>query len=247
VTRSKIAKDNLIAGDGIRTARAAWDFGGETVANFDSHLRSSIPLYQEGHDLVCALSDFFVQKESVCYELGTSLGTLVKRLAERHNHKEDVRWIGVDCEADMIRAASKDSGTYGDRIDFIVEDINAMPFEKSDLIIAYYTIQFVPPSLRQDLINRIYESLNWGGAFICFEKVRANDARFQDYMTAIYTDYKLEQGYSPEEIVNKAQSLKSVLEPFSTQGNMDLFRRAGFTDILSVQKYICFEGFLCIK
>jgi tRNA (cmo5U34)-methyltransferase len=122
-----------------------------------------------------------------------------------------------------------------------------MPLEKSDLIIAYYTIQFVPPYLRQDLINRIYEALNWGGAFICFEKVRANDARFQDYMTAIYTDYKLEQGYSPEEIVNKAQSLKSVLEPFSTQGNIDLFRRAGFTDILSVQKYISFEGFLCIK
>jgi tRNA (cmo5U34)-methyltransferase len=247
VAGSRTAKRGLVAGDGIKTARAAWEFGGETVKTFDVHLRSSIPLYQEGHDLVCALSDFFVQKESVCYELGTSLGTLVKRLAERHSHKEEVRWIAIDREADMVRAAGKDAGSYGDRIDFIVDDINTMPLEKSDLIIAYYTIQFVPPYLRQDLINRIYEALNWGGAFICFEKVRANDARFQDYMTAIYTDYKLEQGYSPEEIVNKAQSLKSVLEPFSTQGNIDLFRRAGFTDILSVQKYISFEGFLCIK
>jgi tRNA (cmo5U34)-methyltransferase len=252
VTRSKSAhgkraKDNLIAGDGIRTARAAWDFGGETVGNFDSHLRSSIPLYQEGHDLVCSLSDFFVQKESVCYELGTSLGTLLKQLAERHGHKEKVRWIGVDCEEDMIRAACKDLGTAREQIQFLTDDINLLEFQKSDLIIAYYTIQFVPPRLRQQLIDRIYEALNWGGAFICFEKVRANDARFQDYMTALYTDYKLEQGYSPEEIVNKAQSLKSVLEPFSTQGNLDLFARAGFVDVLTVQKYVCFEGFLCIK
>lgn len=247
MARSKIAKDNLIAGDGIRTARAAWDFGGETVKTFDAHLRSSIPLYQEGHDLVCSLSDFFVQKESVCYELGTSLGTLVKRLAERHSHKDKVRWIGVDCEQDMIREAGSNLGVLQDRIQFLAEDINTLLFEKTDLVVAYYTIQFVPPYLRQEIINRIYGALNWGGAFICFEKVRANDARFQDYMTALYTDYKLEQGYSAEEIVNKAQSLKSVLEPFSTQGNLDLFKRAGFIDILSVQKYICFEGFLCIK
>ena len=80
-----------------------------------------------------------------------------------------------------------------------------------------------------------------------FEKVRANDARFQDMMTALYNDYKLEQGYSPEEIITKSRSLKGILEPFSTQGNIDLLKRAGFIDILTVFKHICFEGFLAIK
>ncbi len=45
----------------------------------------------------------------------------------------------------------------------------------------------------------------------------------------------------------KARSLKGVLEPFSSQGNLDLMRRAGFVDIMTVYKYICFEGFLAIK
>ena len=80
-----------------------------------------------------------------------------------------------------------------------------------------------------------------------FEKVRGPDARFQDIFTSIYTDYKLEQGYSAEEIVNKAQSLKGVLEPFSTQGNLDLLARAGFVDVTTVMKHIPFEGFLAIK
>ena len=80
-----------------------------------------------------------------------------------------------------------------------------------------------------------------------FEKVRACDARFQDMMQTLYTDYKLEQGYTPAEIIAKAKSLKGVLEPFSTQGNLDMLKRAGFVDVLTVFKHVCFEGFLAIK
>ena len=80
-----------------------------------------------------------------------------------------------------------------------------------------------------------------------FEKIRGPDARFQDLMSALYTDFKLSQGYNPEEIVGKARSLKGVLEPFSTQGNLDLLHRAGFVDCEVMFKYNCFEGFLCIK
>ena len=80
-----------------------------------------------------------------------------------------------------------------------------------------------------------------------FEKVRGADARFQDILTALYNDYKLRKGYSAEDIISKSRSLKGVLEPFSTQGNVDLLRRAGFEDINTIQKYLCFEGFIAIK
>ena len=48
-------------------------------------------------------------------------------------------------------------------------------------------------------------------------------------------------------IINKSRSLKGVMEPFSTKGNMDMLKRAGFKDILTVFKYGFFEGFLAIK
>ena len=38
-----------------------------------------------------------------------------------------------------------------------------------------------------------------------------------------------------------------MLEPFSTQGNLDLLARAGFKDVMTLIKYVCFEGFLAIK
>ena len=46
-----------------------------------------------------------------------------------------------------------------------------------------------------------------------FEKVRGSDARFQDIFTGLYNEYKLQNGYSAEEILGKTRSLK-VLEPF---------------------------------
>jgi len=108
-------------------------------------------------------------------------------------------------------------------------------------------MQFIPPRDRQQLFDRIYEALNWGGAFIMFEKVRAPDARFQDIATGLYNEFKLSQGFDEKEIVGKTRSLKGILEPFSTEGNFALFRRAGFEDVTTISKYICFEGFLAIK
>ena len=115
------------------------------------------------------------------------------------------------------------------------------------MMISYYTMQFVPPRYRQELFDRIYEMLNWGGAFIMFEKVRAPDARFQDMIMQLYNDFKSRNGFSAEEIVEKSRSLKVVLEPFSAQVNIDLLARAGFKDVVTVQKYLCFEGFMAIK
>ena len=60
------------------------------------------------------------------------------------------------------------------------------------MILSMFTIQFIPPEHRQDLINKIYDSLDWGGGFFLFEKVRVSDARFQEMMQNIYIDYKID-------------------------------------------------------
>jgi tRNA (cmo5U34)-methyltransferase len=235
-------------GDGLAAGNANWNFKGEVAQGFDAHVSKSVPLYYEGHQLIAGLSDFFIKNDSVCYEIGCSTGELTLTLAKHNKAKSGARFIGIDVEPDMVQqAAQKKAQAKIENVDFDVEDALQYEFESADLIVAYYTVQFVKPSQRQLLINRIYEKLNWGGAFILFEKVRANDARFQDIMTSLYNDYKLAQGYSPEEIFAKSVSLKGVLEPFSTQGNIDLLKRAGFVDIISVMKYVCFEGFLAIK
>ena len=202
-------------------------------------------MYKEGHDLILKISDFFLNDESSCYELGCSTGTLIHALAQRNNNKKS-QFIGIDIEEPMINKA-KERCKGMKNVLLKVSDIWDVEFEKADLIIAYYTMQFVRPKNRQLIFDRIFQALNWGGAFLLFEKVRSPDARFQDMMTTIYTDYKIDQGYTSDEIIGKTRSLKGVLEPFSTQANMDLLTRAGFVDIMTVMKYVSFEGFLAIK
>jgi tRNA (cmo5U34)-methyltransferase len=234
-------------GDGLKADNANWKFGNEVADGFDSHARRSIPLYSEGHDLVTRLSDFFITSGSVCYEIGCSTGTLTYSLGHHNRDKAGARFIGIDIEKDMIQAARRKVSPVPGNIEFVADDILQIELEPADLIVAYYTVQFIRPAERQRLISKLYDSLQWGGALIMFEKVRGPDARFQDILTRLYDDYKLEQGYSAEEIISKSRSLKGVLEPFSTQGNIDLLKRAGFVDIMTVMKHLCFEGFLAIK
>jgi len=240
-----------IVGDGIEANSGNWKFNGKTVDAFDNHVSKSVPLYNEGHNLICDLSDYFVRDNSVVYELGCSTGSLIIKLAEHNKKKNNVKHVGVDIEQDMIdKARSKQAlldKSYKRRLIFDKKDTVGIELEKSDLIICYYTLQFISPAVRQTIIDKIYENLNWGGAFLFFEKVRGADARFQDILTGLYTDFKLRNGYSPNDIISKTRSLKGVMEPFSSQGNIDLMTRSGFVDINTILKYTCFEGFLAIK
>lgn len=231
-------------GDDIAAENANWRFDGDTVKSFEDHVSKSVPLYEEGHDLVLALSDFFVQKDSTVFEIGSSTGILSYKLAQRVASK-GARVVGIDVIEDMVSYAQQKY--QQPNLEFQCGDGLDIDMSGADLVVCYYVVQFVSPARRQLLIDKIYKSLRWGGALLMFEKVRACDARFQDIAAQLYMEYKLAQGYGPDEIVAKSRSLKSVLEPFSTQGNTDMLRRAGFEDVMSICKYICFEGFLAIK
>ncbi len=233
-------------GHDIEVENAGWTFGGNTPDTFVDHIRQSVPLYEEGHDLTCQLSDFFVSDTSVCYELGVSTGELLKKLAVHNKGKPNARWVGLDPVDTMIENARTHCADVKN-IEILHEDARLFEFEKSDFMVSYYCMQFIAPRDRQALFDKIYDSLNWGGALVLFEKVRAPDARFQDITSILYNDFKLANGFNGEEIVSKTRSLKGILEPFSTQGNIDLMKRSGFQDITTVQKYLCFEGFLAIK
>ncbi len=229
----------------IKAKNARWSFAGDVAGNFDDHVNRSIPFYLEGHDLVAGISDFFVHNGSVIYEIGCATGELTARLAHQNEGKA-CSIIAIDVEPEMVSQAQEKCAGLPN-VMFETNDIVDMSLDTADLIVAYYTMQFIQPAFRQAVYNKVYNALNWGGGFILFEKVRAPDARFQDMMTALYTDFKLDRGFSETEIINKSRSLKGVLEPFSTKGNLDFLGRAGFVDVMSVFKYASFEGFLAIK
>ena len=236
------------SGDKILTENANWSFKGSVVKKFDGHISKSVPLYETTHELYLNLSDFFLMDKSKIIDIGCSTGTFLNKIYLRHDKNKidkKIYYQGYDNVKEMISFAKKKNKL--NRINFYNKDIEKINFSNSAIISSFYTIQFINPKKRQLIIDKIFKGLNWGGAFFMVEKVRGPDARFQDYLTHIYNDYKLAQGYSKEEIFSKSMSLKGILEPFSTKGNTDMLKRAGFKDIIIIFKYGCFEGYLAIK
>lgn len=243
--KKKLITNNKITGDNIVASVSDWKFSGKTVANFDVHIKKSIPLYEWSHEISLKFSDFFLHEKTNIYDLGCSTGIFLKLLSSRSNTQKHT-FYGLDEIKDMCEVAKKNN-IKNKRVKILNKKIENFNFRETSFITSFYTMQFINPSRRQNIIDKIYKSLNWGGAFIIFEKVRAPDARFQDMITQIYNEYKLDRGFSHQEIMNKTMSLKGVMEPHSSLANFQMLRRSGFRDIITILKFLNFEGFLAIK
>jgi tRNA (cmo5U34)-methyltransferase len=108
-------------------------------------------------------------------------------------------------------------------------------------------LQFIPKRKRQDVINKIYEGLNKGGALIVVEKVVGNNARFDEMFIELYHDFKLENGLTEKEVFAKSRSLRGVMQPNTTSENIEMLNKAGFADIDIFYKWCNFVGFIAVK
>ena len=233
-------------GNNITLKKPKWSFSEkDTCKVFSDHIKLSVPLYDLSQELVCKYSDFFITNKSLVYDIGCSTGNLTNKIAQRYN-KLNLDIFGIDNEKEMIIEAKNKN--YNKTITYIHDDVLTFEFKPNvDLFTSFYTFQFIRPSVRQELFNKIFNSLNWGGALIFFEKVREPDARFQDINTQLYNEFKIKNGFTEKEIFNKSRSLRGVLEPYTSNENKNFLTRAGFKDFKNIFKYLTFEGFLAVK
>ena len=187
----------------------SFTFSKGTASVFDSHVQNSVPLYSEGHQYIAYLSDYFIKTNSTCYDLGCSTGTLLAILAERHKNKENVHFFGIDPEVEMINQAKKKKN-YAN-IEFSVNAAEEVKLEKCDFITSYYTLQFIPINRRQEVCNKIYSSLNFGGAFILFEKELVNEPYISKIVESAYMKFKLGNDFTVNEVMGKRFSQRTIL------------------------------------
>lgn len=222
-----------------------WTFGEGVPDVFDRHIARSVPFYAEGHALIVGLSDFLLPAGSLCVEMGCSTGTLTAAIADRQKHR-DVHFVGFDTEPGMVEMAKKKSSELGN-VEIMCADAKEYDFNGADLVVSYYTLQFVPLRDRAGLVQRIFDGLRPGGAFICFEKIRGECGRTTEIFRSMQKDFKLEQGYSIDEIYNKEVSLRNVMEPQSSGENQTMLLNAGFHHVEPVFRCLGWEGVVGFK
>ena len=94
---------------GINVDNAGWTFENITE-NFDDHVQKSVPLYDQGQDLVCKLSDFFLPSQAVVTELGTSTGVLAEKFLKYTSNRMDITYKGIDVIEGMFNRIEKEVG-----------------------------------------------------------------------------------------------------------------------------------------
>ena len=97
------------------------------------------------------------------------------------------------------------------------------------------------------LIKKIYKSLNKGGAAIFLNKSISKFSHFENIFNQLYSDFKLKQNISPEDILKKTRSLRSVHTLNTIEDDFSMFKKVGFKKIDLFFKYLNFSGFIVEK
>lgn len=235
-------RDELFA----RELRKQFEFDERVAGVFDDMLSRSIPYY----GLALGLSvDFALENLSEgarVYDLGCSTGSVLLEL-ERRMEGISAHLVGIDSSPAMLERARSKARGYGSRVEFIAGDILDFPYQKCDVILCNYTIQFIRPIHRAYLAKRLYEALNEGGVLILSEKVVSEDKELDHQMIERYYAYKRAQGYSEVEIVKKREALENVLIPYTAKENEALLKEAGFAHVETLFRWVNFATFIAKK
>ncbi len=223
-------------------------FDQKVAAVFPDMIKRSVPGYQNIIHNIQKLAGIYVTKNSVCYDLGCSLGAASLALSHGSQHS-GVKIIAVDNSAAMIeRCATNISGfKHQTPIELIQADIQHLTINNASMVVLNYTLQFIPQTLRRDVLANIYQGMNHGGLLLLSEKIIFSDETVNQLMIELHHQFKRENGYSELEISQKRNALETVLVPETQSSHLQRLKDIGFSHVSGYQQQLNFASFIAIK
>ncbi|MBZ7985122.1 carboxy-S-adenosyl-L-methionine synthase CmoA [Campylobacter sp. Cr9] len=234
--RDEVFNDNLVK---------QFEFDEKVVRVFDDMVTRSVPYYLQNQELIFSILSAILPKNAKVLDLGCSTANTLLALSKR----DDLELFGLDNSEEMLKRAKIKADDLGVKINFYnqnIEDILSLN-ESFDAIICSYTLHFIRPLLRQELLNKIHKKLNKNGVFILCEKLLYDNKVLQKNIIDIYENYKENQGYSRYEIAQKRAALENVLIPFTYDENVNILKNANFKQIDCFFRWANFCSFIAFK
>lgn len=206
-------------------------FNEEVVGVFDDMINRSVPGYAAIVQMIGTLARRYVKDSSVCYDLGCSLGAATISI-QRNICKRQVKIISVDNSKDMVNRCKKNlkNSSSDVSVEVICDDIQSINISQASLVVLNFTLQFIDPQKREDLIKSIYEGLLPGGILIISEKIIFEDKKQQELQTQLHHAFKKLNGYSDLEISQKRTALEKVLVSDTLNTHKKRLKNAGFKE-----------------
>lgn len=215
---------------------------------FPDMIRRSVPGYTTIIPMIGLITERYAQDDSACYDLGCSLGA--STLAMRHGLREHkCQLIAVDNSPSMLERCNHYIEIDNEKtpVQLICEDITQLEFQACSVVTLNFTLQFIPPQRRLELLKKIYTALKPGGALILSEKICFDDSNEQSELEELHWLFKRANGYSELEVSQKRSALEKVLLPDSLETHQKRLTEAGFAHVHLWYQCFNFMSLIAIK
>lgn len=239
-------QDNIYASDHGKVKDFTFD--NSVVEVFPDMIQRSVPGYSTIISSIENLAANFHQENSNLYDLGCSLGaaTLSMRKAVT---KPNCKIIGIDNSEAMVERCRMHIKAYKSDVpvEVVLGDITQHPIKNASVVVMNFTLQFVPPEQRQQMLETIYQGLKPGGVLILSEKLKWQDDDINATIDNLHLDFKRANGYSELEISQKRTAIENVMRIDSEQTHLERLKAVGFDSASIWFQCFNFASFIAIK
>lgn len=228
-----------------KAIKKQFEFDEEVAAVFDDMLNRSVPFYEQSQDITKYFALKALENGGVIYDLGCSTASLLINI--KRELKSNAKLIGLDNSEAMLNQARKKILALASKIELKNADILEYNYLKANVFVSNYTLQFIRPLVREELVKKIALSLKKDGLFIFSEKIISHHSKLNKDLIEHYYDFKKKQGYSEYEISQKREALENVLVPYSEEENIKMALSSGFFHCEVIFRWANFATFIAIK
>ncbi len=215
---------------GKKMRTGSWTFDEKVSKDFEKIALTSIPRYKEVIGMCVEIaSKAYPKKNCRVLDIGSAIG----RTMDEFIKAGFLDTWGVEKSESMVK-----NSMHQDHV--ILSDTFPQGQPPFHLVCANWTLHFV--KARKEYLQDIYDGLAPGGFLIISDKMQGNP-----FILDLYHDFKRKNGISEQQIKDKAEAIRGVLDPYPLSWYMSELENIGFCDVNIINAYYHFTTILARK
>lgn len=225
-------------------------FDKDVAAIFPDMSVRSIPNFLEAHAAHARMIRPLIEQRpgAKILDVGASRGAFFKAMQQEYGHGSKLRYYAVDNSPEMCAYLRQDfPGALVQELDITSDTWLKQP-DTYDVVCCHYTLQFVPRHMQPTVLMHLCDSVAPGGILIFGHKSSHEDAgAMGEAAHEEYIRFRMDNGYTREEIDRKTKALKGSMFPASNEFVTTFVKQRGFTQVQETFRFMMFTTFIASR